>query len=73
MQIDQPSLGISREYLIQGIDNKISKAYYEYMIDIAVLLGAEKADARSELSQSLQFEIQLANVSETQHIEICNT
>lgn len=39
------------------------KAYYDYMIDIAVEFGAERDRATRELRESLDFEIKLANVS----------
>lgn len=39
------------------------RAYYDYMVDMAVLFGAERTRAVNELRQSLQFEIDLANVS----------
>lgn len=64
VQIDQPTLGVSREFLIEGLNNKITLAYFNYMVDVAVLLGAKPTVAiRKELYQSLQFEINLANVS----------
>lgn len=61
--MDQAHLGLRREYLIKGVDDKITNAYYEYMVDIAVLFGADKKRATKELMESLQFEISLANVS----------
>lgn len=64
VQIDQPNLGISREFLIRGIKDKITNAYFNYMTDVALLLGAKPTSAvRKELYQTLQFEIALANVS----------
>lgn len=63
MQIDQSALGLSREYLTKGLTDKIVKAYYEYMVDMAVIYGADKARAERELLDSLNFEIALANVS----------
>lgn len=62
-QLDQASLGLSREYLNRGLSDKLVQAYYEYMVDIAVLLGADRARAQSELKDSLDFEMKLANVS----------
>lgn len=61
--MDQAALGLSREYLSKGFDDKIVQAYYSYMIDIAVILGANKTDAKNELRESLEFEMKLANVS----------
>ena len=61
-QIDQASLGLSREYLVKGMDEKIVVAYYKYMVDIAVLFGADRDRATKELKDSLDFEMSLANV-----------
>lgn len=63
VQLDQASLGLSREYLNRGPTDKLVQAYYDYMVDIATLLGADKARAEVELKESLHFEIALANVS----------
>ncbi|EEB19488.1 endothelin-converting enzyme, putative [Pediculus humanus corporis] len=63
IDLDQPSLGLGREYLSKGFDEKIVQAYYEYQVDIATLLGADKKMAETELKESLNFEIQLANIS----------
>ena len=60
--MDQAALGLSREYLTKGFDEKIVQAYYDYMVDIAVILGADKARASEELKESLEFEMKLANV-----------
>lgn len=62
-QIDQASTGVSREYMIKGLEDKIVKAYFEYMVDVAVIFGAERPRALRELRESLDFEIALANVS----------
>lgn len=61
--MDQSALGLSREYLVKGLDDKIVKAYYNYMVDIAVIYGADRDRAERELLESLEFEIALANVS----------
>jgi membrane metallo-endopeptidase-like protein 1 len=63
LQLDQASLGLSREYLVKGVDDKVVKAYYNYMVDLAVIFGAERSVAETELMESLKFEMQLANVS----------
>lgn len=56
-------MGLEREYLIQGFAHRIVDGYYKYMIEIAVVFGADRNRAAEELKQSLQFEIDLANVS----------
>lgn len=63
LQIDQAALGLSREYLSKGFEDKIVKAYYEYMVDIAVIYGADRSRAERELMESVEFEMKLANVS----------
>lgn len=63
MQLDQSAIGLSREYLVKGLEDKIVAAYYDYMVDLAVIYGAEKNRAAKELMDSLNFEIALANVS----------
>lgn len=60
--LDQATPGLSREYLIKGFDDKDVQYYYRYMVDSAVLLGADKAAAEKELKDSLLFEIELANI-----------
>ena len=45
------------------MDEKIVAAYYKYMVDIAVLFGADRERATKELKDSLDFEMALANVS----------
>ncbi|XP_055296722.1 neprilysin-2-like [Sitodiplosis mosellana] len=61
--IDQAALGLDQEYLIKGLDDDIVKAYYEYMVDIAVIYGADRSRANRELKESLEFEMKLANIS----------
>eukprot|EP00088_Acartia_fossae_P063834 TRINITY_DN7820_c0_g1_i2.p1 TRINITY_DN7820_c0_g1~~TRINITY_DN7820_c0_g1_i2.p1 ORF type:complete len:771 (+),score=167.12 TRINITY_DN7820_c0_g1_i2:291-2315(+) len=63
MEIDQASLGLEREYLVKGFDDKDVQAYYRYMVDAAMYLGAEKEAAESQLKDSLMFEIDLANLT----------
>ncbi|KAF2360342.1 Peptidase M13 C-terminal domain [Trinorchestia longiramus] len=64
IDIDQPSLGMpSREYLLRGLNDSDVQAYLEYQVSLATLLGADRAYAESQLRQSLEFEIKLANFS----------
>ena len=63
IDIDQASLGLSREYLINGLDDEDVNSYYNYMVAVAELLGADRATAATELKQSLLFEIELAKAS----------
>lgn len=61
-QIDQAALGLSREYLIKGMENPIVKAYHSYQVDMAVLYGADRSRAEKEMKEVLEFEFALANV-----------
>ncbi|XP_016921652.1 neprilysin-2 isoform X2 [Apis cerana] len=63
IDLDQAALGLSREYLSKGFTDKIVQAYYSYMVDISVILGANRTDAEVELRESLEFEMNLANIS----------
>lgn len=62
LQIETPSFGLSRDYLILGRDEKVVKAYYEYMINLAVYFGVDKKVAVRDIGDVLDFEIALANV-----------
>ncbi|KAF2903630.1 hypothetical protein ILUMI_02562 [Ignelater luminosus] len=62
IRLDQAGLGLSREFLIKGFEEKLVKAYYEYMVDIAVLFGADKNASLKELKETLELEIRIANV-----------
>lgn len=63
MQLDQAALGLSREYLTKGFSEKLVDAYYKYLVDIAVTLGAKSDRAVKEIRESIEFEMKLANVS----------
>lgn len=62
-QIDQTSLGLAREFLVKGFDEKLVKSYHNFMVDNAVIFGADKERAEKELKESLEFEMKLASVS----------
>uniref|UniRef100_A0A224X7X4 Putative m13 family peptidase n=1 Tax=Panstrongylus lignarius TaxID=156445 RepID=A0A224X7X4_9HEMI len=63
IELDAGSLALSRKYFMKGLEDRVVSAYYAYMVDMAVLLGADKEKAKAELMESLNFEMQLANVS----------
>lgn len=48
---------------MQGLSNDVVEAYYDYMVDMAQMFGADPAKARDELLDVLEFETNLANVS----------
>jgi hypothetical protein len=61
-QLDQATLELSREYLIKGLGDKDVKAYLDYQVGLATLLGADKDSATKQQTEALEFEIKLANV-----------
>ena len=63
MEVDQFSPGLSREYLIKGFEDKDVQAYYNYMVNLAVLLGADRPRAEEEMKEALMLELQLAELA----------
>jgi len=63
LSISQPSLSLSREYLINGFDDKYVQAYYMYMVHTAVYLGAEEDVAKKDMKEALEVEMKLAEMS----------
>ena len=65
--LDQPSLGLSREHLVKGLDNSPQvAAYLQFMVDTAMLLGdgeLDRATVEAEMLQVLNLEIDLAKAS----------
>ena len=62
-QLDQAKLGMpGREYLIKGLEDKDVKAYLEYQVGLATILGADEESARKQQTEALEFEIKLATV-----------
>lgn len=62
MQINRSQFGLSRKFLLQGMENAFVKAYYDFMVDAAVIFGANRTSAEIEFLDVLQFEIELAKV-----------
>jgi len=63
IDLDQPALGLSREYLMKGPSEPEVQAYAKYQVELAVLLGADRDRAEKEMRAALEFERQLANFS----------
>ena len=64
MQMDQPSLGMpSRDFYLDASGSKFKDAYLRYMVDAAVLMGADPDTALHDMTQVLEFETKVANVS----------
>ena len=60
--MDQPNFGLSQKFLLHDLEDSNVKAYYEFMVDSAVVFGANKTVAEAELLDSLRFEMELAKV-----------
>ena len=63
-QMDQPSLGMpSRDFYLDASGSRFKDAYLRYMVDAAVLMGADPDTALHDMTQVLEFETRVANVS----------
>lgn len=62
MQLDEPKLELGREYLINGLDDDAVNAYYKFMVENAIVFGANRTIAENEMMEALELEIRLANV-----------
>jgi membrane metallo-endopeptidase-like protein 1 len=63
LKMDEATLSLEREYLVKGFEDKDVQEYYKFMVDAAILLGAEPEYAKAEMKESLLFEISLAHVT----------
>lgn len=61
-QIDRPNFGLSEKFTLQGLDNPKVKQYYKFMVDVAVIYGANQNFAEREMRDVLEFETNLAKV-----------
>lgn len=62
IDLDQTTLQLPREYFIKGTNDPLVQAYYRYMVDVAVIFGANQTEAEEEMLESLELELMLANV-----------
>lgn len=53
-----------RTYLVRGLNDTSTAAYYQLMVKSAKLLGANEDIVEKELLKALHFEMALANVSD---------
>ena len=65
LAIEQGKIDLDNHVLLKGFNDTMVTAYYDYMVDIAVLFGADKEKAKKELREVLEFEISLANIGRT--------
>lgn len=67
IQIDQGGLTLPTRdnYLNRTVHEKVLNAYLDYMTKVAVLLGASETDARRQMSDVIEFETKIAEVTGT--------
>uniref|UniRef100_A0A1B0CGE7 M13 family peptidase n=3 Tax=Lutzomyia longipalpis TaxID=7200 RepID=A0A1B0CGE7_LUTLO len=65
IQIDQGGLTLPTRdnYLNRTAHEKVLTAYLDYMTRVAVLLGGEEEDARRQMSDVIEFETRLAEIT----------
>ncbi|CAD6235737.1 GSCOCG00012426001-RA-CDS [Cotesia congregata] len=68
-----PDLGLGFLFTSKGLEDKTVKNYRKYMVDVAVLLGADREYAEKELTNSFLFEVALGNSSLQNLIKLRNT
>lgn len=63
--LDQGGLNLPTRdnYLNKTAHKKVLDAYLDYMTRICILLGANKSEARVQMSKVIQFETELANIT----------
>ena len=63
MGVNEPSLGLDREYLIKGFKNEAVQASYKTMVDWSIYFGAERDTAESELKEVFLMESKIAEIT----------
>ncbi|MCJ8740172.1 hypothetical protein PDJAM_G00055850 [Pangasius djambal] len=64
IQVDQSGLFLpSRDYYLNKTNEKVLKAYLDYMVELGLLLGGDKNSTQSQMQQILDFETALANIT----------
>ncbi|XP_064641839.1 neprilysin-4-like [Lineus longissimus] len=62
-RFDEANLGMpSRGYFLKGRNDTMLQAYEKYAYDVAVALGATETDARQQIKQMVDFEVDIANI-----------
>lgn len=52
-------------FLSEGLGTEFANVYFNYMVDISTLFGANFTFALSEMKAALEFEVALAKVGES--------
>ena len=65
LQFDQSQLMLqSAEYYQLGLSHPIMQTYYNILVNVATMMGADVQIAKKDMKDLLEFEIELAGVSE---------
>lgn len=60
--IDEGGTYLHKEYLKKGFSNSAVKAYYDFVVDFAILFGGNRNFIRKEVKDMVDFEIKLAKL-----------
>lgn len=63
INLDQVELELDRENWITGLKDNVVKAYFNYMVEVAVIFGAERKFAEYELEVMIRFRGELAKIT----------
>ena len=63
MNLDQPELGLAREFLVNGEQDPVVTNYKHFMIEVFVLLGVDPDVTIDRVQKIIEFEIKLANIT----------
>ncbi|XP_058056004.1 neprilysin-4 [Anopheles bellator] len=64
VQFDQTSLGLpTRDYYLQTVNRKYLDAYRQFMVEVIELLEVPTARAEQSVDELIEFEVQLANIT----------
>lgn len=61
-QISSPALPLSREVYKEQLANLTFLAYHDHQLNLALLFGADKEKAETDLLEVLTFEVALSDV-----------
>ena len=53
----------SRDYYLRGVEDENVQIYEKFAIDVAMMFGADEAQARKDMREMVELEIELANVN----------
>ena len=62
IQLKQAYFALLRKDLLEPRNSSVIKAYEQYAIDVAVLLGADEATAEADMKAMVDWEIDMAQV-----------